>query len=124
MPTRTLSRAFEGPAVETTTPRGNLSQGDTPFKLRDKEDDNVITQAVLALGQIGPDAKEATPFLMELIQDQDKYVRLRAAIALVGLCQQIETAQSVLTEALKDHTIIDRAGLIPKALENSKGCQK
>ena len=44
-----------------------------------------MSDAVVALGKIGPEAKDAVPALTELLNDKNENVRSAAAIALGGI---------------------------------------
>lgn len=62
----------------------------------------VRNSAILALGQMGQDAREAVPELARALKDEDKWCRLAAAHALEGMGSDAKRVVPALYEALKD----------------------
>jgi HEAT repeat protein len=58
--------------------------------------------AILALGEIGPDARPAVPYLLEALRDDNEGVRRRAAVALGNIRADGETVVVALQSALND----------------------
>jgi HEAT repeats len=67
----------------------------------------IRANAAAALGHLGPQAKNATPALMEALQDEEAEVRLQAALALAAIGK---TAVQPLTKALQDDNRLKRMG--------------
>jgi HEAT repeat protein len=77
--------------------------------LRD-QNDAVRVEVVLALGAIGPPAREAVPRITVLLKDPNKLVRRTAASALWWIDGQAKIAVPILIEGLEDRKadLIDR----------------
>src|SRR5258708_4087623 len=75
--------------------------GDWITALKDKNRDT-RRQAVVALAQFGPKAKQAVPDLIEAMADKDYLVRQGAATALARIGPEAKVALPTLNEALKD----------------------
>ena len=67
-----------------------------------------MSDAVVALGKIGPEAKDAVPALTELLNDKNENVRSAAAIALGGIGPAAKSAVPALTKLLKDGESVGR----------------
>jgi len=65
-------------------------------------DDDVRKEAAFALGQIGPDCKEAIPALCTALKDDVPLVRINAALALFKIGPQDPAEIPALAEALED----------------------
>lgn len=77
--------------------------------------EKVLSEASVALLQVGPAAKDAVPALKNLLDDKAPPVRFEAALALVGIDKtQAAGAVPALTEGLKSADA--RAGRAAKAL--------
>jgi HEAT repeat protein len=59
------------------------------------------SSVIFALGHIGPDAKEAIPFLRDGLKDQDSQLRVRSAQALWQIDRGSEPAMRSLLESLR-----------------------
>ena len=72
-------------------------------ELQDSDSD-IRSIAAVTLGEIGPEAKDAIPALIQLLQDQDAegFARANAALALGQIGEGAEDAMSVLIQALRD----------------------
>jgi len=71
-------------------------------KALEDKDTYVRESAAEALGEIGPDAKEAIPTLIDLLQDREAYVRKSAANALGEIGPHAKEAVPALIIALGD----------------------
>jgi HEAT repeat protein len=76
----------------------------------DHNDVEVRRSAARALEQKGPDAKEADPALIKVLQDNDEYVRTAAARALGKIGPEAERAIRALMKMIKDQVMIVRMG--------------
>lgn len=65
-------------------------------------DNDVRLYAFIALGEIGPDAKEAVPALTRMLKDTEPGSRAASAIALGNIGAAAETAIPALRKALND----------------------
>jgi len=72
------------------------------IKALEYEDTYVRDSAAEALGEIGPDAKNAIPTLIDLLQDREVYVRKSAANALGEIGPYANEAVPALITALED----------------------
>ncbi len=63
---------------------------------------SVRRKAAIALGRIGPAAKEAVPALITALKDENKYVRRVAAEALGRIGRAAKQAVAALTKASED----------------------
>ena len=68
----------------------------------DEKEIDVRESAAEALGEIGPDAKDAIPTLIDLLQDREVYVRKSAANALGEIGLHAKEAVPALITALGD----------------------
>jgi HEAT repeat protein len=66
--------------------------------------------AVVTLGSMGKDAKQAAPALVELLKDEEISVRREAAWALGEIEAEAKDAAPALISALKDMDFFDQAG--------------
>jgi HEAT repeat protein len=80
------------------------------IKELDHNDVEVRRNAARALGQKGPEAKEAIRALIEVLQDKDEYVRTAAGRALGKMGPEAERAISALMKMIKDQVMIVRMG--------------
>src|SRR5262249_51450639 len=69
--------------------------------LREDKDLNMRYWAAEALGQFGPQAKEAVPDLVEALKDEDKTVRMGAGYALAEIGADAADAVPALQEAAR-----------------------
>jgi len=93
-------------------------------------DSDVRSNAAMALGEIGPEAKDAVPTLIQLLQNEDAegFVRANAALALGQIGKGAEDAVPVLIQALRDqdkYVRRDAAGALeeigtPRAIKSAK----
>jgi HEAT repeat protein len=74
----------------------DLHNGTTP---------EVRRESALALGRIGPDAKEAVPTLIQALRDKDSSVRQAANLALEGMGPAAEAAAPALVAELGDNPV-------------------
>tara|TARA_B100000745_G_scaffold246449_1_gene168517 strand:- start:181 stop:1440 length:1260 start_codon:yes stop_codon:yes gene_type:complete len=98
-------------------------------ELQDSDSD-IRSIAAVTLGEIGPEAKDAIPALIQLLQDQDAegFARANAALALGQIGERTEDAMSVLIQALRDqdkYVRRDAAGALeeigsPRAIKAAK----
>ena len=98
-------------------------------ELQDSDSD-IRSIAAVTLGEIGPEAKDAIPALIQLLQDQDAegFARANAALALGQIGERAEDAMSVLIQALRDqdkYVRRDAAGALeeigsPRAIKAAK----
>jgi hypothetical protein len=88
-------------AVEALRRMGPAVVPDLVRALRD-EAWQVRNQAAVALGAIGPEAKDAVPALGEVLQEEDKYLRSQGAAALGKIGREAGAAVPILTRALRD----------------------
>jgi len=98
-------------------------------ELQDSDSD-IRSIAAVTLGEIGPEAKDAIPALIQLLQDQDAegFARANAALALGQIGEGTEDAMSVLIQALRDqdkYVRRDAAGALeeigtPRAIKAAK----
>jgi hypothetical protein len=73
------------------------------IKALDSADPEVRSQAIFALGEIGPKAGAAVPALAAILDaDPDHHTRTRAALALSRMVPASRTAVPALAKALKD----------------------
>jgi HEAT repeat protein len=75
--------------------------GDLINQLKDKDPDT-RRAAARALGDQGPDAKEAVPALIKALKDDDTYVRRFAALALGQIKSEPKTVVPALTAVLNN----------------------
>ena len=98
-------------------------------ELQDSDSD-IRSIAAVTLGEIGPEAKDAIPALIQLLQDQDAegFARANAALALGQIGEGAKDAMSVLIQALRDldkYVRRDAAGALeeigtPRAIKAAK----
>ena len=69
------------------------------------EDSSVRSNAAIALGNIGEDAKDAVPALIQALQDQNSEIRYHAAMALGEIGSGAADAVSALIQALQDQDV-------------------
>ncbi|MBP60684.1 MAG: hypothetical protein CMJ62_04080 [Planctomycetaceae bacterium] len=69
------------------------------------QDEHLRTPAVVALGQCGPGAKDAVPYLIKFLQDQDFRVRSSAVSALGRIGLHAERAVPELIKLLRDRDV-------------------
>ncbi|MGH7168821.1 MAG: HEAT repeat domain-containing protein [Gemmataceae bacterium] len=80
-----------------------------------KSDDPLIREeALLVLSDAGPAARAATPRLQELLKDDERGVRVRAALALWKIAGRTKPALAALTEALRQPELANRAEILSK----------
>jgi HEAT repeat protein len=89
-----LPRAAVGEAVHqgkaTSSWEQQLRSSDPEFR----------REAARALGQMGPEAKEAVPSLMAALKDEDRAVRIQAAHALGEIGPEAKAAVPALRESM------------------------
>jgi len=79
------------------------------------QSETIVRQnAALALGAIGPDAKEAVPALTKLLQDPEWTVRRHAALALGEIGPAAQESMPALSKLKQDHQ-----SLVRKAAEEA-----
>jgi len=78
----------------------------TLIALLEHGDGEIRSSAADALGMIGPEAKDAIPALINLLEDEDEFVRLSTTVALGDIGAQ--EAVPALINALKDEDFMVR----------------
>lgn len=78
------------------------------------QDALIREEAILVLTDAGAAARSATARLEELVNDRERGVRIRAALALWRIAGQTKPALQVLTEALRDPALPNRAEVLSR----------